>query len=361
MATDWQSIQSRTIDWLRFPMAVAVVILHHGTTLIQDATGPLRVLCILFQEGICRLAVPCFFFISGYLFFHQLQIWDWDIWKHKISRRAKTLLLPYILWNIIAFLAFWGYAKLQGNGTTLMQAFLNYGGIKIFWGVDGGLPLGVRSAPIDGPLWFIRDLMIFTILTPLLFQFIRKTRFYGVCALIVFFLFVPGIIPEGFIFFLTGAAVQLSGKNVVQSLWSKKVFLYVASGILLIAMLVLFDYEYWHRLVKNMFLFCGIGAAFCGAAQLLDSHKVSVSPFLAQSSFFIFATHEILILPQIAQPLIGSILPSGGSFWPCLEFFLTPALAVAICLGLFFILDKLLPRTTSLLTGNRKVQPARQT
>jgi hypothetical protein len=40
------------------------------------------------------------------------------------------------------------------------------------------------------------------------------------------------------------------------------------------------------------------------------------------------------------------------------EFFLTPALAVGICLGLLFLMERLIPRTTALLTGNRIIKPS---
>ena len=62
MLPDWTKLQSQAIDLLRFPMAVAVVMLHYGTTVIIGATGVFHAICVIFQEGICRLAVPCFFF-----------------------------------------------------------------------------------------------------------------------------------------------------------------------------------------------------------------------------------------------------------------------------------------------------------
>jgi len=131
---------------------------------------------------------------------------------------------------------------------------------------------------------------------------------------------------------------------------------YLLSVTFLIALYILFDFEYWRRLVKNLFLFCGIAAIFCATAQLLRQDRIRIRPFLARSSFFIFATHEILILHDFARPIVGAVLPARGVFWSCLEFFLTPALAVGFCLGLLFVMERLLPRTTSILTGNRKIK-----
>ena len=358
MRADWTKLQSQVIDWLRFPMAVAVVVLHHGTRLIQEATGPQKALCILFQEGICRLAVPCFFFISSYLFFSKLQQWDWGVWKSKIQRRAKTLLLPYILWNLIAFLAYWVYSAIHGDAFGLQQFYTQNGGIRMFWATNGGLPLGVHATPIDGPLWFIRDLILFTLFTPLIFKYLQWARAYGLLVVVLFFLLVPGYIPEGFVFYLTGAWLQLKHKNVVELVWQQRKLFYIIALALLAGMYFVFDNEYWRRFLKVFFLFVGIGASFCGTAALILQGKFQVRPFLTRSSFFLFATHEILILHDIAQPLVDSILPSSGWFWPCVEFFLVPALATGICLGLLWLMEHLIPRTTGLLTGNRQIQTA---
>ena len=356
MYNNWAEIQSKSIDMLRFPMAVAVVVLHYSIPQMEDATGPLRSLCIIFQEGLCRLAVPCFFFISGYLFFNKLQEWSWSEWTRKIKSRGKTLLVPYLLWNLIAFFAYWVYARTQGDGLSLQQHFQNNGGLRLFWGTNGDIPLGVRSAPCDQPLWFIRDLMLFTLLTPLIHLFLRWTKGLGVLAVVAFFLAVPGIIPEGFAFYITGSAFMINRKNIVERLWPRRMVFYILSAALLIILYFLFDFAYWGRLVKNTFLFCGLAASFCVTAQLLRQERIHIIPFLVRSSFFIFASHEILILHQFARPLVEAILPADGAFWPCLGYFLAPAIAVGICLGLLFMMEHLLPRSTSLLTGNRQIK-----
>lgn len=361
MRTDWHTLQSRTIDWLRFPMAVAVVVLHYSKSVFQHADGALRFTCILFQEGICRLAVPCFFLISGFLFFSKLdKKWDWGIWRDKLEKRAKTLLLPYVLWNIIAFLAYWAYANVTGDTTSISQYFSDNGGARMLWSVTGGIPIGSQAYPINGPLWFIRDLIFFVIITPLVFAFIKWTRFYGILAMCVLHIATNRFIPEGFLFFMIGAWFRLSKKNIIETLSPGKLGFYLVALFSLIALVFIqytIDSAFWKKAVKFVFLLSGIAASFCGASGLLDAGKTSVIPFLAGSSFFIFAAHEVLILQNIATPLVNALLPVGP-LWDCMTFLIVPALAVALCLGLFFIMQKCLPRTTAVLTGDRKVKVA---
>ena len=361
METDWPKLQSQTIDLLRFPMAVAVVMLHYGTTVITDATGPLRVLCILFEEGICRLAVPCFFLISGYLFFKQLQKWDWSIWREKIKRRVWTLFVPYSLWIIITFFVLYVYCLLQCSGgyISLYQFFLNKGGWKIFWGVNGGLPLGLRDVPLNGAMWFLRDLIYYTIATPAIYLFITHTRRYGVMTLCLGYLLCQGLIPEGFLFFLLGAYFQISGKNILVLFYPKRVLLCTVSLGLLVLFYVFFDIEYWSRLIKVLFFFWGIGAIFSLVAYLLRTGIIRVNRFLVRSSFFIFVTHEALILRQIAIPLICWLVPIHGQVGGCLRFFFAPTITVIVCLLLLYILERILPRTTNLLIGNRNASSVR--
>lgn len=359
MKADWTELQSKTIDALRFPMAVAVVVLHNCKDLILDATGPMKALCIFFQEGICRLAVPCFFFISGYLFFNRLHDWSWDEWGRKMRNRVRTLLVPYLLWNVIALLAYWGWYNFHSGPVTLYQQFLESGGIRMFWSVTGSLPIGSQAFPVDGPLWFIRDLMFYILATPLVYLFIRRARVYGVLALGVVFLAFRRVVPEGLLFFVFGAFMQLSGRNVLQTVWPFRTRLLILTSLFLAMTCCLNDVsEYWCRFCKFFLIVCGIGAAFCLAAWNWESRKSLSAPFLARSSFFIFAAHEVLILQNVARPLVGSVVPMHTGWGGIIAFFLVPALAVALCLGLLFVMQKALPRTTGVLTGSRHLQTA---
>lgn len=356
MTADWNTFQSNVIDTLRFPMAVAIVVLHHGEALLKTATGPLRGICLLFSEGTCRLAVPCFFFISGYLFFNKLQEWDWDIWKAKIKRRGRTLLVPYLLWNVIALLAFWGYGCLNGEQASLLEKFHEYGGFRIFWNMRGGIPIGMMNGPLDGPLWFIRDLMYYSLATPAVFLFLKWTKGYGVLGLFMLYLAIRGSVPEGFVFFVTGAYLQYSRKGILPFLYPVRRWLYWLFIPLLIVTCISFDYsEYWNRSAKFLFELNGIGAVVCLTATLLKNKSANpMFPFLAKSSFFIFALHEILILRQIATPAVHAVISPETLFGGIASFVLVPATAVGICLGLLYIMGRIVPRTTALLTGNRE-------
>jgi surface polysaccharide O-acyltransferase-like enzyme len=108
-----EELQSATIDLLRFPLIFMVIFIHLSYTAVHlpDADSPLfseqgilNLLYLLLSDGICRLAVPTFFIISGFLFFINVTDFTWEQYKYKIKRRFRSLVIPYFLWNLIAII-----------------------------------------------------------------------------------------------------------------------------------------------------------------------------------------------------------------------------------------------------------------
>ena len=201
--------QSRSIDLLRFPMAALVVLLHTAALGVGSTHPIYSTLCIMFGRGLCRVAVPCFFMISGYLFFSKLEEkWNTSIWLEKLKKRVRTLLVPYLLWNVIAAVAIWGYhwvfARMHGE---TYPGFIDH--IVLFHGF-WDMP---DVLPFDGPLWFIRHLMIYVVAAPLFWVFAKHLRIWGLLALIAVFVCF-GHIPEGVVLFAMGAWFRVESKNM---------------------------------------------------------------------------------------------------------------------------------------------------
>lgn len=79
-------------------LIVMVVYIHSGYTEASQYEVA-RFLQQLTGSGICRIANCLFFCISGYLFARNIHSVK-DIWP-KLQKRTRTLLLPYLLWNLI--------------------------------------------------------------------------------------------------------------------------------------------------------------------------------------------------------------------------------------------------------------------
>lgn len=344
-----RSLLSQTIDVLRFPMAATVVLLHSAALGVGSTHPVYSTLSIAIGRGFCRIAVPCFFLISSFLFFTKLeQKWDTRTWLDKLRKRSRTLLLPYLFWNIIAAFAIWGYrwffAKQHGE---LYPSFFAH--IKD----QGGIWDAGDALPFDGPLWFIRYLILFIIAAPLVWIFVKYLKLYGVSLLTLLFIAV-GIVPEGLVLFTWGAWFRMEGRNILADFQRVR---WPALAIMLSTWILLTlayrSHPVLYRISSSLYILSGIVIVFLLAARGLSAGRLRVRPFLVQSSFFIFAAHNILILHDFSHWVILHLLPFQGEWMECIDLFMRPALAVLICLGLFGFMEKFTPKTLALLTGGR--------
>ena len=74
---------------------------------------------IFMVEGVYGFAVPFFFIVSGYFFMNR---YDGSMrwWINGISKRAKSLLLPYVVW-VILYICIVRFSF--GDFTTMQQDF----------------------------------------------------------------------------------------------------------------------------------------------------------------------------------------------------------------------------------------------
>lgn len=167
-------ILSKAISLSRFPLAALIVLKHYYTPDIAAETlnGSIAEYPIYhyvgeFTKGVFpAMAVPLFFFISGYLYFNKVELkgdksFSLTLWKHKTYGRIKSLLIPYLSWNLIVLLFYFATQQLTGHSDIMAKEgykliadynLMDYG--KALYALDS------TGMPIDGPLWFIRDLFI---------------------------------------------------------------------------------------------------------------------------------------------------------------------------------------------------------
>jgi len=93
----------------------------------------------------------------------------------------------------------------------------------------------------------------------------------------------------------------------------------------------------------------GIFAAVTIVNWLLDKRKIKNVPFLADSSFFIFALHMIFI-GDLGKIIVKYTFIDSPIYMAVL-YFLVPIVDILICLGLYWLLRRYTPRLCALLTG----------
>lgn len=146
------------IDALRLPLIILVVFIHMNPTFDSVGYWGLTI------NTIAQVAVPCFFVIAGY-FFVGNKPFTLEMYKVKLKKRVVTLLIPYLLWNLVPSLVLIGgnlfSIVFRGKSTEDLMTFLtdlwNDGVWHLWWDKVNGMPS-------DSPLWFLRDLIVMCVL-----------------------------------------------------------------------------------------------------------------------------------------------------------------------------------------------------
>ena len=328
---------SQAFDLLRFPLAVLVVFLHidnapsiavlHYDWSWNDGRW-LYELTIVAVNIVAKIAVPCFFFISGYLFFYKNKIFTVEAYKDKIKRRIRSLLIPYVIWNILAV------AYLYVTQDIVPDSLA-----------------GIFIAPANFPLWFLRDLIIIVVFSPIIYGIVRYAKLVGLLAMTV--LYVSNLIPvlvvclfSSVYFFYLGSYCSQNG--FVELVRRDGRPLYIATGALLAASFVLYGqgvYDY----VLAIFLIVGTLCSIKIGYELVEN-GAKLLPVLTASSFFIYVSHK-LGATYIAKLLFKAML--DNYYVLTLRFFVAPFLAVLICIAVFAVWQKCSPKTLSFVTGRK--------
>ena len=179
---------SETIQFLRFPLIVGVIFIHTDITLpnnesIEDSSiwTVVENIMYLFSYVLPAACVPLFFFISGFLFFKNVDF-NLDVYKRKILSRCRTLLAPYVIWNLLGFLLFLLKHYNSFKDGKLCVTFVGF--LNGFFMIHPSN----TNPPFNFPLWFIRDLIILVVLSPLIFLLIKKMRIMFVIFLGIYML-----------------------------------------------------------------------------------------------------------------------------------------------------------------------------
>ncbi len=156
----------------------------------------------LFVSGITAFAVPCFYTISGFLFFNGLE--GLGECRKRVTKRFKTLVIPYIIWNIVfvgwyVILAFLPFASAYVNSDMLSSLSLNNPLLTLRF---------LFINPAGFHLWFLRDLILFVLLTPVIYYAIKQLKWYS---LLIVFLVTGWITRFWLSFFVMGALIGYFG------------------------------------------------------------------------------------------------------------------------------------------------------
>lgn len=343
---------SKAITWLRFPLIFLIIMLHCYS--VQRLEGDYAIyfkVLYPFSLWLGETGVPGFFFISGYLFFLSRKTYP-----QKIKSRINTLIIPYLLWNclyLLLYLVLYAFGHpLDINRRNLADYyFTDY--LRLFW--DRGDFDHGNFVPLLCPMWYIRNLFILSLLSPLLYNLIKYIRELFLLVTIIWWLFTNhnAFIPQTVFFFSLGAYFSILGINPLEIISKRKIWF-----------LILFAFFGMGDILTHTNIETPIGLHVHRLALtfnipillLLADHRVIKASgtriqFLANSSFIVFCVHYPIVL--ILRKLCVTFFKGGTNETHILLYFICVIIVTLMSLGLYCILDKYFPKTKNILSGNR--------
>ena len=378
----FNDLPSKTIRLLRFPLAVAVVFAHEisrretGGQILQidwlNFSGMELYNCIriLISNVIVLGARPCFFIISGFLFFKNITIWKNRFYIDKIKRRFTTLIIPYLLWILIpvTLKAIYFFFLFDGSFELFKSELLENGILKIFWDYHDfgtscnnifGTPV-YSYFPYNPPLWFLRDLIMLTFLAPLVYFFIKYSKIagiivLGICYYTQVWIYISGFSIDAFFFFSLGAYFSINNKNMMLELQkSKLLWLFIA--IITMFLSLYFAGSNNYDFFRRIYIIAGSITAINIATVIVKrDNKIWDTPlitFLSKTSFFIFAAHTVGLM-RLSNHITNIILKWDNLFFLIIRYFTAPLICVSLCIALYYIASKTFPKLLKILTGSR--------
>ena len=377
---------SSTISYLRFPLTVGVVFIHfnlsigglslHGIKYGIDNPDWYHWIIRFCSEVIPTIGVPLFFFFSGFLFFYNKDF-NCNVYKQKLRTRIKTLLVPYLLWNFIAILIHlffmmpflssvfpnFSMTEIHLTPERLFNTFFSYfpnEGIFLSPTIES---LGVVTkdpGPIDLPLWYVRDLMLMILLSPMIWWLIKKTKIWVVATLgIMWYFYKPVFAPNGgwltllctaAFFFSWGGYFSINKINFVKTF---RKYRYIPRIYIAIALIdTLTRRNDYNLYIHNIGIIIGIISLITIVSYLIENGKVKVNNTLANCSFFIYALHSLIIW-EIGKLIFVFLHFPDNSYIMLSLYFVVPILTSSICIILYIMLKCYTPSFCNMLTGGR--------
>lgn len=368
---------------LRFPLAILVVFVHgfgadidvselHASGLTGLAVSDY--IRLFFSVVIARSAVPIFFIISGYLLFLKVEEYNKTVYISKLRKRWHSLVIPYFSWIVLLILwtLMFKVAGILLHGkpwTGFLDYFQNNGYLHMLWDSsvweERTTWLGIEthnSGPVLLPFWYMRDLIMMVVISPVIYWLIKKLKIIFIILLLAIYVFdirvswMSGTFTCASLFFSLGAYFAIKKQDFTDVLWKwKKIICPVAVALMIyqtytgsamgdeISKMI----HPW-LVIFQSFAFILLASALCNYPKLYGMNKK-----LARTSFFIYALHPFILYNIIS--IINKVMPMRDTWYVMTFNYLSaPLLCVGICIGIYWMSQKLTPGVLGVIVGERR-------
>lgn len=343
---------SKKLKWLSILMTVLVVTIHafNFDYLLGNTNSFLNYIYFSPSIYLGRSAVPLFFLISGILFFKACDAFPFAVYRDKVQKRVKTILIPYLCISAIFMLLVW---------------ITHHDAIPYYWKIDKVLAdsslKNILITWILKPqayyLWFLRNLFVLALASPIIYWLIKKGGWFFIAPTFAAWLLFGHFLPSAmlsFTFFALGGFISIKKINLPQKVGLK----YLIACVLFWFFYVVIsnsdlDLTAPHKqALINAYTFLGIVIAWLSYDYINPKFVERVSKsLLAHYIFCVYLFHQIFLtlitqvwLHTTGNNQIESVLPM---------YYLSIVLSILLSIGVAFGLEKAVPPIYRIITGSR--------
>lgn len=334
------------LDGLKLLLILMVVFIHAGNNIqrIFLGNGDIYSDTVIFimnfiSFGITRAAVPIFFVLSGFFLADRFNTVEFTFWG-EIKNRVKQILVPYIVWNCTVIMIFFLIQLIPQT-----HKFFNK---KIIFDLHFLQFLDMLFInPIPYQLWFLRDLFILSLMSPII---IYSLKYFS-------WLFLP----------------------ILGVIWLKNINCYISTEAVLFFSIGLYfcgrdsflfqrsKYYSWLHILWFFCVICSVLLQLLGYSEYIYAYKVQIilgvlvlcrnsqAKFMLDLAkykeyiFPIFLFHEPLM--TFVNKITSKIIHDNYAVTQLILFFFIPFIVIFLSILLSLLVNRLTPRYYSYLIG----------
>jgi membrane-bound acyltransferase YfiQ involved in biofilm formation len=210
--------------------------------------------------------------------------------------------------------------------------------------------------PYSVPMWFLQSLIVLSVCTPIIYIICKKLKHYGILLLGVAYytgmwFSIPGFGIGPFFFFSVGAYYSIRKKNMVIELRRYKMPYYIIAIITLV-LCIYYDGVKMQDYFYPIYVLTGVISTVNIVSYFIEKKDIKPNILLVKSTFFVYAMHTVLVLGIVGM-IFDYIIKSKAPIILIIRYFTVPLMTVEICVLIYYIMDKLMPKILKILSGNR--------
>jgi fucose 4-O-acetylase-like acetyltransferase len=332
---------SKKLSVLSFIGIIFVVFIH--ATIVNVEEHYAFLITQSFLRSIWNSFYPMFFAISGYLFFIGMS-GSKNEFSYKFKSRFKSLVIPYVFWNIsfLLIMLVLKYNSITGKMINSDFSALFSSNITQFLYI-------VFLKPIGFHLWFVRDLILIICFTPVIWYLINKIGVFLIIICVVLNLYFTHITQIGsFVPFIIGAYIAIKEINLEREITEVGLLVIligaIVVGVLRIYSMALGKLEFYVAWIPFLLMWFGYDYLIKKGCDFDTILK------WVPYTFFIYVFHEPYL--NIFKKVILKI--SNGNEWGAwCSYFISPFFTVVLAIIIAKILIKMMPQFYNIITGGR--------